>query len=119
MGKDNVFTAGISKEDIHALQQAEITVKTYTDNLNAILGSEHVKDSKLVELFTKKKIDAELEYTELKNTMERKYIPEELFGRHQYSWDINYITGILTCEVKCPCGIEILSNLKKGWVKIT
>lgn len=114
MSNDNILTVNISKEDIHALQQSEIAVRTCTDNLNTILGSEQTKDSKLVELFTKKKIDAELEYTELKNTVERKYIPEELCGQHQYSWVINYITGVLTCEVKCPCGIKILRDLKRG-----
>lgn len=50
------------------------------------------------------------EYEMAKLEVEKLYVPEVLYGKHQYNWNVDFITNIMTIDVLCECGIAALEN---------
>jgi hypothetical protein len=48
------------------------------------------------------------EYELAKSEAEKLYVPEKLYGKHEYKWDLNFVTNVMTISVLCDCGIDAL-----------
>ena len=51
------------------------------------------------------------EYEIAKLEAEKLYVPEVLYGKHQYNWSVDFTTNIMTIDVLCECGIEALESV--------
>jgi hypothetical protein len=58
------------------------------------------------------RIKAEYEIAKLE--MEKTYIPTELYGKHMYNWNIDFVTNVMTIEVLCDCGIGEIKCAKRS-----
>lgn len=114
MKMDNKIESNIPQETIDYLQRLNYEVFTREEIITKLL--EMHKDDEDDSLFTSKpflKYSEELsrvkaEYEMAKLEAEKIYIPKELYGQHQYSWNIDFITNVMTVEVLCECGIKAL-----------
>lgn len=108
----------IAQETINYLQRLNFEVQTREEIIAKLLETH--KDDADDSLFTSKpflKYSEELsrvkaEYELVKLEVEKLYIPSELYGKHQYNWNIDFSTNIMTIDVLCDCGIAALYEIK-------
>ena len=55
-------------------------------------------------------MEAKVLYENQKRELERTYIPDYLYGTHQYDWKLNFGTGIVTVTVYDEPGIRLLQE---------
>jgi len=104
----------IEQEMINYLQRLNFEVQSREEVITKLI--EIHKDDIDDSLFTSKpflKYSEELsrvkaEYEIAKLEVEKMYIPVELYGKHQYNWNINFHTCVMTLEILCQCGVDAL-----------
>lgn len=107
----------VNQETINYLQRLNYEVYTREEIIAKLLETH--KDDADDSLFVSKpflKYSEELsrvkaEYEMAKLEAEKLFIPKELYGQHQYNWNIDFVTNVMTVEVFCDCGIKILEDL--------
>lgn len=108
----------VEQEMINYLQRLNFEVYTREEIITKLLETH--KDDVDDSLFTSKpflKYSEELsrikaEYEIAKLEAEKIYIPNELYGQHQYNWSIDFTTNVMTIDVLCECGIEALGCIE-------
>lgn len=114
---DNKIEINVTQETIDYLQRLNYEVLTREEIITKLL--EMHKDDTDDSLFVSKpflKYSEELsrvkaEYEMAKLEAEKIYIPKELYGQHQYNWNIDFSTNVMTIEVLCECGVKALENI--------
>ena len=107
----------ITQETIDYLQRLNFEVFTREEIITKLIEmhKDDIDDSLFVSKPFKKyseelsRIKAEYELAKLE--VEKTYIPKALYEQHEYKWDINFATNVMTIEVLCECGIEALDNI--------
>jgi hypothetical protein len=104
----------IPQEMINYLQKLNYEIVTREEIITKLLEmhQDDIDDS----LFTSKpviKYSEELsrvkaEYELAKIEVEKLYVPDMLYGKHEYKWEIDFVTNVMTVYVFCPCGIEVV-----------
>ena len=114
----------IAQETINYLQRLNYEVFTREEIIAKLIEmhKDDVDDSLFVCKPFKKyseelsRIKAEYELAKLE--VEKTYIPKVLYGQHEYKWDINFSTNIMTIEVFCECGIKVLEGVIEALDKV-
>jgi len=107
----------ITQDMVNYLQRLNYEVFTREEIITKLI--EMHKDDTDDSLFVSKpflKYSEELsrikaEYEMAKLEVEKLYVPEELYGKHQYNWSVDFTTNIMTIDVLCECGIAALENV--------
>lgn len=108
----------LTQETINYLQRLNYEVQTREEIITKLL--EMHKDDNDDSLFVSKpflKYSEELsrvkaEYELAKIEVEKLYVPKVLYGQHQYSWNIDFVTNEMTIDVLCECGIKALEDFE-------
>jgi len=108
----------VTQDMVNYLQRLNYEVFTREEIITKLL--EMHKDDTDDSLFVSKpflKYSEELsrikaEYEMAKLEVEKLYVPEELYGKHQYNWSVDFTTNIMTIDVLCECGIAALENVE-------
>lgn len=106
----------VTQEMIDYLQRLNFEVQTREEIVTKLI--EMHKDDADDSLFVSKpflKYSEELsrvkaEYELAKVEVEKLYIPKVLYGQHQYNWNVDFSTNVMTIEVLCECGIKALED---------
>lgn len=106
----------VTQEMIDYLQRLNFEVQTREEIITKLI--EMHKDDTDDRLFVSKpflKYSEELsrvkaEYELAKVEVEKLYIPKVLYGQHQYNWNVDFSTNVMTIEVLCECGIKALED---------
>ena len=106
----------IEQEMINYIQRLQFEVKTREEVIAKLIES-HKNDAD-DSLFVSKpflkyseelsRINAEFEVAKIE--VEKLYVPEILYGKHQYNWAIDFQTNEMTIDVLCECGIKALEE---------
>jgi hypothetical protein len=118
--KKKQIKLNIEQEMINYLQRLNFEITTREEVITKLI--EVHKDDTDDSLFTSKpflKYSEELsrvkaEYELAKIEAEKLYIPEVLYGIHQYNWTIDFSTNEMTIDVLCKCGIEAIEQWEKA-----
>jgi len=108
----------VTQDMVNYLQRLNYEVFTREEIITKLL--EMHKDDTDDSLFISKpflKYSEELsrvkaEYEMAKLEVEKLYVPEELYGKHQYNWSVDFTTNIMTIDVLCECGIAVLESVE-------
>lgn len=104
----------VTQETINYLQRLSFEIETRKEVIAKLI--EMHKDDIDDSLFVSKpflKYSEELsrvkaEYELAKTEAEKLYVPEVLYGQHEYNWSIDFATNVMTIDVLCECGIKAL-----------
>ena len=107
----------VTQEMVDYLQRLNFEVQTREEIITKLL--EMHKDDSDDSLFVSKpflKYSEELsrvkaEYEMAKLEVEKLYVPKELYGQHEYKWNIDFSTNEMTIDVLCACGIKVLEDI--------
>ena len=111
------FTINAESKDVAELQKKHLTHDTYMLNVKNLLCSKDV-EPEIIEGYQAKQESAVFEFEQAKLEFEKKYIPEALYGKHKYDWDVEYATDVITVKVYCDCGIEIVKELGVEYLEL-
>lgn len=98
---------------VNELERTFLEISAYTDNIAFLLGNSMTADvveSVSLKAYQRKQVEAKVLYENQKRELERTYIPDYLYGTHQYDWKLNFGTGIVTVTVYDEPGIRLLQE---------
>ena len=98
---------------INELERTFLEISAYTDNIAFLLGNSvtaDVVESASLKAYQRKQVEAKVLYENQKRKLERTYLPDYLYGTHQYDWKLNFGTGIVTVTVYDEPGIRLLQE---------
>ena len=109
-----IFEIDLNGEPIiNELERTFIEISAYTDNSAFLLGNSvtaDVVESASLKAYQRKQVEAKVLYENQKRKLERTYLPDYLYGTHQYDWKLNFGTGIVTVTVYDEPGIRLLQE---------
>ncbi len=109
-----IFEIDLNEEPIiNELERTFLEISAYTDNIAFLLGNSvtaDVVESASLKAYQRKQVEAKVLYENQKRKLERTYLPDYLYGTHQYDWKLNFGTGIVTVTVYDEPGIRLLQE---------
>ena len=104
------FNVQMEDKDVLDLQRTMIECSTYKDTLSQALTTGGLIAPEAFEYYHDKQVKAEIDYAQLKDMVERKYMPDYLYGQHQYAWNINFTKHLFEVDVQCECGCTLVKD---------
>ena len=104
-----IFKINVDEEDVLSLQRLDVEKNTYTDCIQFALTHDSA-NQELLDRYEKKLVDVNWEFEKGKQDLEKKMLPSDFVGRHQYTWSLEYRTNEMALEVSCECGIQIMKD---------
>ena len=103
-----------NQETVDYLQRLFFDIKMRKDIIVTLLSSdEDVTEKKPFVKYSKELASLECEYEEAKKELEKYYFPNDLIGKHEYTWNLDFQTNEILLTVNCECGIEICDSAIK------
>ena len=106
-----LFSVIMELEDVSLLQKAAIETELYTDTIARLIGSQpDIIRQEVFSSYQDKQLASRMAFEQQKAQMEEKYVPEFLYGKFHYDWNITYATRLMTITVYDASGIELLKK---------
>lgn len=106
----------VPQETSDYLYRLAIETAARQDNINSLL-ERHSKDmdagfldSPVFQAYQTQHAQYKAEHELAAKELEKKYIPKALYGKHQYTWNLDYQTCLMTIDVQCDCGVKALET---------
>ena len=106
-----MFSVVMEQKDVDLLQKAAVETDLYTDTIAKLIGSQpDVIHQEVFSSYQDKQLASRMTFERLKAQMEEKYVPEFLYGKFRYDWNITYAAGTMTVTLYDASGIELLKK---------
>lgn len=112
---NNKLEITVSQELVDYIERLSYEEASYKDIILTYMDAhkddvdDSAVNSAVFKSYQDKHIKAKAEYELAKTKITNEYIPSCLVD-HKYSWNLDYVTNILTITVECDCGIKALEE---------
>lgn len=73
-------------------------------------GNEKELDEDYFINYHRELLKSHIQYEYAKILLERMILPPKLISVHDYSWDLDFQTNVMTVRVRCECGGKLFYN---------
>ncbi len=100
-------------EILSELERTAMEITAFADNIAFLLNnsmSPDVVESEALKAYQKKQVEAKLYYENKKRELEKTYIPDYMYNKYRYDWNLTFWTGIITVTVYDNTAIKLLKD---------